>query len=102
MRYLAIVGFVFAVVLSGCATTEQLQPTGGSRSDGTIDMSYEYTMFQKPQPNWSDAQQKAQERCEAWGYNDAEKFGGQTSTCEQNGSMGCQKTLVTAKYQCTN
>ena len=35
------------LVLSGCAVQKQLVPTGGSRSDGTVKLAYEYGAFEQ-------------------------------------------------------
>jgi hypothetical protein len=97
--------FVFgavAIVLTACATPVVLEPTGGSRSDGTVSLSFEYGLFQNPQINWNQALTSAQNRCHAWGYSGAEKFGGGITRCEQTDAYGaCLRTLVTVNYQCT-
>ncbi len=88
-------------ILTGCASVKILQPTGGSRSDGIIEMSYEYGMFEKPQVRWGQGQTTASDRCRAWGYNRAEIFGGATSQCKAYNSYGnCLRYFVTVKYQC--
>lgn len=89
------------VTLSGCATVETLQATGGSRSDGMIAMSYSYGKFEQPKPRWDAALKVARDRCQNWGYSNAEKFGGSTRQCQSGDSYGCNHWLVTVKYQCT-
>lgn len=97
-----LLGVTLLALLSGCATVEEPQATGGSRSDGVIDLSFEYGMFQKPVVKWDDALQRAQQRCEAWGYSDAERFGGVRTQCESENAYGdCLRTLVIIPYQCT-
>jgi len=88
-------------VLAGCATDKILQATGGSRADGTVDLSYEYGMFERPTLHMQEALQTARERCRAWGYTDAQPFGGQKNLCQQSNEYGCIRTLVTVTYQCT-
>lgn len=89
------------LLISGCVVQKELIPTGGSRADGTIELSYEYTEFQTPEVNIQQGIDSARQRCIAWGYADAEPFGGQKSTCQQLGGVsGCTKTLVTIEYQC--
>lgn len=97
MKYL-IVGL--AIVISGCAVQKTLVPTGGSRADGTIELSYEYGEMEVPQIDIQQGAEAARQRCMAWGYSDAEAFGGQKSTCQQSGGFGCARTLVTIQYQC--
>jgi hypothetical protein len=70
------------LLATGCATVKTLEATGGSRSDGTVELSYEYGGFETPQVQWQQGLFTARERCAAWGYSDAEAFGGQKETCQ--------------------
>ena len=93
-----------AIVLfaSGCAVQKDLVPTGGSRADGTVNLSYEYGMFEHPEVNMAQGESAAQQRCAAWGYTGAEPFGGALTKCEAvNGYGNCVRRLVTVTYQCT-
>lgn len=93
---------ILALAISGCATQETLVPTGGSRADGTVQLSYEYGLFQKPTVDVSQATQAAANSCAAWGYSGAQPFGGQLAKCEAfNGYGNCIRTLVTVTFQCT-
>jgi hypothetical protein len=92
--------FLTTLFISGCAVQKQLIPTGGSRADGTVKLSYEYGLFEAPQ---LDAQQgliAAKQRCSAWGYTSAEAFGGSTQTCTNSTRNGCNRWLVSIEYQC--
>ena len=95
--------FVFAVsLLAACATPMRPVPTGGSRADATVDMSFEFGEFQKPVIDWNQAAADAAKRCSVWGYTGAEPFGGQKNQCLQFGGVaGCARTGVTMTYQCT-
>ena len=87
--------------LAGCTRVITLQATGGSRADGVVELSYEYGIFDKPQVQWEQGLVTATERCQAWGYQSAEAFGGATSHCQAYDSYGsCLRWLVTVKYQC--
>lgn len=89
------------ILLPGCATTKVLQATGGSKSDGIIELSYQYGAFEKPVVDWTQGMQTAAERCQAWGYGSADPFGGTISNCQAyDGYGGCNSWLVTVKYQC--
>ncbi len=89
-------------VLAACATQEVLQATGGSRADGTVELSYEYGLFQRPVVDMQAGLVTATARCRAWGYASAEPFGGQINHCNgYNGYGNCVDMLVTVKYQCT-
>ncbi|EOC0029072.1 TPA: YecR family lipoprotein [Enterobacter hormaechei] len=90
-----------AIFLSGCAAKKDLVPTGGSKADGTVRMSYSYGMFEVPQVDPQQGIAAAKSRCAAWGYSGAEAFGGSTSVCSQMSSSGCTLTTVTTEYQCT-
>lgn len=98
-----IIGLVLlALVFSGCATQKNWSPTGGSKSDGTIELSYEYGMFQTPDVSEQQAVELASQRCSAWGYGSAEAFGGEQRVCSQSSSAGCSSWRVTKTYQCTD
>ncbi|MBM4197876.1 MAG: hypothetical protein FJ197_12460 [Gammaproteobacteria bacterium] len=96
---LAFVVSMFA--LAGCATVKVPVPTGGSRADGTVQLSYEVGGFEKPVVDWNQALGTAEDRCRAWGYHGAQPFGGTTSQCQATNQYGCVQWLVTASYQCT-
>lgn len=91
---------VLAFGVVGCASVKTLEATGGSRSDGTVELSYEHGAFEAPQVQWEQGLVTARERCAAWGYSDAEAFGGQKSICQVAGSYRCVYFLVTVAYQC--
>lgn len=100
MKVSFAVGLV-VVLLSGCATQKTLQATGGSKADGTVELAYQFGLFERPQVNWEEGVTIARSRCKAWGYSDAEPFGGVKTTCNQrNGYGNCIDTVVTATYQC--
>ena len=89
------------LALNACATQKTLIPTGGSKADGIVSLSYEVGMFEQPIVDYSQGVQAAIQRCEAWGYSDAEAFGGQESRCQAyNGYGNCVRQMVTVKYQC--
>ena len=95
---------IFAVIvlaMTGCATTMDWTPTGGSRSDGIVKLQYEYGGFESPVLNENQAIEAAALRCKAWGYNDAEAFGGEVRRCVQGSMYGCVRYSVTKDYQCT-
>ena len=92
---------VAGLLLAGCATTKDWAATGGSRSDGTVKLSYEYGLFEAPHVNDEQGVALATGRCSAWGYSGAEAFGGVTKVCNSpDGMGGCNGWLVTREYQC--
>lgn len=93
---------VLIAIISGCATVKVPVPTGGSKSDGTIELSYQVGGFEKPVVDWNQALITATEKCRAWGYSSAEAFGGTKSQCQATNEYGCIQWFVTATYQCTD
>jgi hypothetical protein len=100
MKTLAIIGL--GLILCSCAVAVIPQATGGSRSDGVVEMSYEYGALQTPQVDYVIAQQSAERGCRNWGYTGASAFGGGVSQCvASDGFGGCNRWRVTTTYQCT-
>ena len=100
MKRLLVVGLLVAV--AGCVTAKKdLVATGGSRSDGTVELSYEQAGFETVQLDTAQGLEAARARCLAWGYSGAEAFGGQTRQCQVSSDYGCSQWLVTITYQCT-
>jgi len=101
-RFMLRAGSFSAVAfLSACAVQKTMVPTGGSRADGTVEMSYEVGEFEQAKIDMSQAAKDAARRCQAWGYSDAEPFGGQKSQCQKSGGFGgCARTFVSMQFQC--
>jgi len=89
-----------ALLLGACSTNKELVATGGSRADGTIQLSYEVGAFQKANLSFEQGIATARERCRAWGYSDAEPFGGQTRQCQAPSQYGCMQWFISMNYQC--
>ncbi len=96
--------FVLAAFSGGCAVKKDWVATGGSRAGGTIKLSYEHGELESPQLDEQQAIRLAVQRCQAWGYDRAEAFGGTIKSCNSfavyDGSGGCSRWLVTKEYQC--
>lgn len=103
MKHLiSLIAYAIVIMFAqGCSVQKQLTPTGGSRSDGTVKMSYEYGVFEIPKLDEQQGLSSAKQRCAAWGYTGAEPFGGFTKTCSNSTSSGCNRWIVTSEYQCT-
>jgi hypothetical protein len=97
---LLVATLLLAFGVAGCASVKVLEATGGSRSDGTVELSYEYGSLEAPQVQYEQGLVTARERCAAWGYSDAEAFGGQKETCQLPGTYRCLRFFVTVTYQC--
>jgi YecR-like lipoprotein len=95
---------LFALALStfGCATQKQWLVTRVSRSDATVDLSYERNEFQSVHMDMEEGHRLAASRCEAWGYKDAEALGSERNTCTSRRGFGnCGSRTVTVQFQCT-
>jgi len=101
MKKQIMVFLAAAILLSGCATPKEFYATGGSRSDGTVKLSYEYGGFEKPIVDPNQGAQLAASKCAVWGYTGAEAFGAAEQSCVFANGYGCQRFRVTVEYQCT-
>ena len=101
MKKVVVIGLGAAMMLAACATTKVMTPIGGSRSDGTVKLAFNYGAFEKPQVDGAAALQSATARCQAWGYKNAEPFGGYQSQCTAANGYGCVAWQVTVEFQCT-
>jgi YecR-like lipoprotein len=90
-----------ASVLASCTVQRDAIPIGGSRADGTVELAYEFPDMANPQVDWNKAQLQAEQRCQAWGYTAAERFGGERRQCNAPSGYGCMNWQVTVPYQCT-
>lgn len=94
---LTLMGFI----LMGCAVQKELVATGGSKADGIIELSYTHGPLDVPKVNEEQGLITAKKRCAAWGYKNAEKFGGQKRSCSIPGGFSdCAEFMVTVQYQC--
>ena len=99
----AIILISGSIIMTSCATTKMWQATGGSKSDGTIKLSYQHNLYEKPVVNESQALGEAIKRCTSWGFNSAEAFGGSLTQCiSPSMAGGCNMFQVTKEYQCTS
>lgn len=99
MRKLAVVALCIAA--AGCVNVnKELVATGGSRADGTVDLSYEQASIENVKIDPVKGVATARERCQAWGYKDAAPFGGESRMCQVATNYGCNQWLATIKYQC--
>lgn len=89
-------------LLAACSVQKPAIPMTGSRSDGTVEMVVEWGAFQTPQTNWEQARMEAAKKCQVWGYNNAEAFGGERRQCMlMTGDGICATWRATVTYQCT-
>ncbi|SHL76349.1 YecR-like lipoprotein [Roseovarius marisflavi] len=89
--------------LTACEAPKTPVPTGGSRSDALVELSYDVGPYEQAVVDWDTAQASAVKRCRAWGYSKADPFEGVREQCQQfNGYGSCMRGTVTRTYQCTN
>jgi hypothetical protein len=93
---------VLFVGLGACATAERWSPAGGSRETGVVRVAYEYPEFQQPDVSDLQAEQLALNRCNAWGYQNAEPIAGQIRQCANMEDGNCNLWSVTREFQCSN
>jgi hypothetical protein len=86
--------------LQGCAVNKELVPIGGSRADASVTLAFEHDGWERPQVNQAQALTAARAKCTAWGYSDAQPFGGSTTECTSSSKNPCSNYRVTVQYQC--
>lgn len=89
-----------ALLLSGCTVTVVPVATGGSRADGIVKMSYQFSPITIPLVDTTDAIRNAARYCRNWGYDTAEPFDAGLTSCSQPSAFGCDMHLTTIEYQC--
>jgi len=93
--------FAGLALLTGCVTPKVVRASGGDRAAGLVDLSFQSGIREKPRFSTRQALDAARAQCRAWGYTDAEPFGGRRGNCERMGRGGCELTTVTIPYKCT-
>ena len=87
--------------IGGCAVRKDWFANGGSRADGTVQLSYTWGLFEQPVVDGAQGVAIATSRCSAWGCNGAEPFGGLVTRCNSVDYQGhCNGWIATAVYQC--
>jgi len=100
MKLRTMLPLLVVVALVACSVKKDLVPTGGSRADGVVRLSYSYGVFQTPVVDPQQGVAAATSRCKAWGYDGAEPFGGNRTECTQYSGGSCGVMTVTTEYQC--
>jgi hypothetical protein len=87
--------------ITGCATGKQWNVSGGEKAEGLVRVSYEFPEAHEPALSEKAAQELAEQRCEGWGYDDAEPIAGQLRRCSNMDDGSCNLWTVTREFQCT-
>ena len=96
MRYLLIT-IVALTFLSGCFATAKYFPSGGSRSDGVVELVCNYDALTRCETTTDRGMDiEALIMCRRWGYDGAQPFG---SYINQPGLNGTGQVRIS--YQCT-
>ena len=88
-------------IVTGCATSKDWTVTGGEKEQGLVRVSYEFPEYQEPAVSEERAEKLALNRCEGWGYDDAQPIAGQLRRCSNMDNGNCNLWMVTREYQCT-
>jgi hypothetical protein len=103
MKIIIIITILFT--LSGCAIATApitLSPSGGSKSDATVEMAFSVGVFRKAVIDWKKTDLAAKARCTKWGFNGAERFSRPKKKCVADREDGdCFSHEYTYTYQCT-
>lgn len=88
------------LLISGCAQPQKdIFALDGSRADGLLDIAFQGAgSFDSS--DTAKALAIASEKCAAWGYQGASKFGSKHTFCLSSNYFGCVSSQVTMKFQC--
>jgi hypothetical protein len=77
-------------------------PSGHPAWRASVELSYEISNLQVAKVSAEQANAAARDRCRAWGYADAQAFGGETRQCNMPGGYGggCYQWLVVLVLGC--
>ncbi len=96
---------LFLLALAACtARPEGVRPVaaGDSRADGIVTMASSGTLWNPVDPDWRVAQEAADHRCRAWGYEGAASYAGWQDACREYDLAGrCVRNRVTRFYPCS-
>ncbi len=94
-----------ALALGGCEVQKEWASLGGSKTDGTITLGFQYGTFETPITSDSQGLAVATRTCKNWGYETATAFDLAETTCtsyrysETYGRI-CNNYKVLKNYQC--
>ncbi|WP_369124890.1 YecR family lipoprotein [Pseudomonas sp. RTB3] len=95
-----IIVLATAIALAGCAEPRKdIYALDGSRANGLLDIAFQGGAVYDA-GDMSKALTIATQKCIAWGYQGAEKFGSKRTFCLEGNMFGCQASEQTVKFQC--
>ena len=103
MRFFILWICAAAFLLSGCAAEKHYTVTGADTKNGTVRLSYDFTIFERPEIAANEqAHALAGQECLALGYAMVKMESRQETRCLEKSSSGdyCANTRVSRVYQC--
>ncbi len=98
-----ILGGILFILIEGCATKPfHLTPSGGSKSDATVEMAYSLGVFRRAIIDWENTDLIAKDLCIKWGFSHATRLNYPKQLCMYHAKDGgCMNYKYTYTYQCT-
>lgn len=88
------------ILLAGCATEAQLEPSDVDRSKGTVELSLVRGQLEYSMVTPESGVESASQACRSIGYRLARPLGSMSTTCNVDVPSNCPQYKMTAKYQC--
>lgn len=100
--YLSLLLSASFAFLGACTTpvNKEYTVSGGNKNAGLIELSFQYTTREDPQVSPDQPGQLASERCQMWGYTEAQMIGIPELGCALQDGSKCLRMRSTIKYQC--
>jgi hypothetical protein len=101
MKIQGLLALLPVLALAACASTSHWTAAGGNRGVGIVKLSYQYPESQPLSLSEAQAGQLAANRCNVWGYSQADAIPGQVRECSDTDGGSCKLWTVTREYQCS-
>ena len=88
-----------AAVIVGCTTYKLWTESAADSELGIVQLSYEYGKYESPQVDERAGVSMARERCQEWGFPDAQRKG-EDRQCIDGMKTDCSRWKVLREYQC--
>jgi len=91
-------------MLAGCippSVNKIPLPTGGSREEGKVVMSYTRKNYEMAIVDWNKTGVDAAIRCIEWGYTGAVTASAKIYDCYEKGETACNIFWIKKRYRCT-
>jgi len=88
VKRLVLMVVIAVLGVAGCAVRKDWFASGGSRADGTVQLSVTWGLFEKPVVDGAQGVALAKSKCEVWGYTGAQPFGGVFTQCNSTDYQG--------------